>query len=144
MGSPLYIFFAMGMFFLFFFRSFFLCFSLKCPFPINIPSLSGNTIYMRLLLIRDSIRVELFYFDDNFRRIALWVSAFSPQFCSNLCRNDVASQGSIRKEYVIHLNTPLILTIISATLHCTLTSSIFPQLSRFEIPKCSSREALFP
>ena len=34
-----------------------------------------GTPYMPLLSIRDSIMIELFYFDDYFRHIALWVSA---------------------------------------------------------------------
>ena len=27
--------------------------------------------------MKDSTRIDMFYFDDNFRRIALWVSAFT-------------------------------------------------------------------
>ena len=42
---------------------------------MNKSLLSGNTIYMRFLSW-DSIRIELFYYNDNFRHIALWVSAF--------------------------------------------------------------------
>ena len=42
---------------------------------MNKSSLSGNTIYMPLLLRRDSIMIDLFYFNDYFRRIALWISA---------------------------------------------------------------------
>ena len=34
------------------FRSFLLCFSLKCPFPIIKSSLNGNTIHMQLLSIK--------------------------------------------------------------------------------------------
>ena len=38
---------------------------------------SGNTIYMQLLSMKDLTKIELFYFDDNFRRIAQWVLAFN-------------------------------------------------------------------
>ena len=59
------------------FRSFCLYFSLKCPFlMIKKSSHSGKTIYM-LLSMKDSTKIELFYFDDNFHRIAQWVLAFS-------------------------------------------------------------------
>ena len=37
-------------------------------------SFNGNTIlYFRLRDVMHSTRIELFYFDDNFRRIAQWV-----------------------------------------------------------------------
>ena len=58
------------------FQSFRLYFSLKCPFPMIKSSHSGNTFYMRLISMKDSTKIELFYFDDNFRRIAQWVLAF--------------------------------------------------------------------
>ena len=41
-------------------------------------SLSGNTIYLRLLVMKGLTRIELFYFDDNFRRIAQWVLRGEP------------------------------------------------------------------
>ena len=59
------------------FGALFLCFSLKCPFPMNKSSLNGKTIYMHLLSIRSSIRIKSFYSDDNFRCIMLRVSAFT-------------------------------------------------------------------
>ena len=58
------------------FQSFRLYFSLKCPFPMIKSSHCGNTIYMRLLSMKNSTEIELFYFDDHFRRIAQWVLAF--------------------------------------------------------------------
>ena len=58
------------------FRPFRLYFILKWPFPKIKSSHSGNTIYMRLLSMKDSAKIELFYFDDNFRHIAQWVLAF--------------------------------------------------------------------
>ena len=36
---------------------------------------SGNTIYMRLLSVKVLTEIELFYFDNNFCRIAQWVLA---------------------------------------------------------------------
>ena len=51
--------------------------NMKCPFPMIKSSHSGNTIYMRLLSMKDSTKIELFYFDDNFRRIAQWVLALT-------------------------------------------------------------------
>ena len=50
--------------------------SLKCPFPMIKSSHSGNTIYKQLLSMKDSTKIELFYFYDNFRRIAQWVLPF--------------------------------------------------------------------
>ena len=38
---------------------------------------SGNTIYMRLLKMKDSTKIELFYFDDNFRRIVQFFLAYT-------------------------------------------------------------------
>ena len=38
---------------------------------------SGKTIYMQPLLMKDSTKIELFYFNDNLCRIAQWVLAFS-------------------------------------------------------------------
>ena len=63
------------------FRSFCLYFSLKCPFAMIKSSHSGNTIYMQLLSMNDSTKIELFYFDDNFLRIAQWVLALKQSQC---------------------------------------------------------------
>ena len=56
------------------FRPFTLLFSLKVHFSMGKGSLSGNTINLRLFSIKecDAIRpgFELFYFADNFGRIA--------------------------------------------------------------------------
>ena len=60
------------------FRSFRLYFSPDRPFLVIKSSHSGNTICIRLLLMKDSTMVELFYFDDNFRRLAQWVLALIP------------------------------------------------------------------
>ena len=59
------------------FQSFRLYFSLKCPFPMIKSLHSGNTNYRRIISIKDLTKIELFHFDDNFRRIAQWVLAFS-------------------------------------------------------------------
>ena len=58
-------------------RPFLLCFRLKGPFSMITSSHSGNTKYMRSLSMKDSTKIELFYFDEDFRRIAQWVLALS-------------------------------------------------------------------
>ena len=67
------------------FRSFRLYVSLKCPFPVIKSSHNGNTIYMRLLSIKDSTKIELFYLDDNSSCIAQWVLGLTCYVCGCVC-----------------------------------------------------------
>ena len=58
-------------------------FQSKSTFSMVKVSLSGNTVYLQSLSIEGSHHstiIELFYFDDNFRRIAQWFLAY------NVCR----------------------------------------------------------
>ena len=77
------------------FRSFRLYFSLKCPFPMIKSLHSGNTIYMRLLSMKDSIKIELFYFDNNFRRIAQWVLVFTKFYKHQVTRDICGREGGV-------------------------------------------------
>ena len=46
---------------------------------------NGNTIYMRLLSMKDSTKIELFCLDDNTRCIAQWVLALTHYVCGCVC-----------------------------------------------------------
>ena len=62
---------------------------------------SGNTIYMRLLLLKDSTRTELFYFDDNFRHIALWVSALRIDYGDGCVKRSSSTKTAISQLWII-------------------------------------------
>ena len=74
------------------FRSLFLCFSLKCPFPMNKSLLNGNPIYMRLISIRSSIRIKLFYSDDNFVGFSLYSNI------TDACENKPCKEAAVPRQ----------------------------------------------
>ena len=53
-----------------------------------------------------STRVELFYFDDNFRRIAQWVPPFSPRVTQTFLKLDV-QHGALVKQQDQQNNTDM-------------------------------------
>ena len=57
-------------------RPFLIMFLSKMTILMIKSSRSGNTKFIRLLSMNDSTKIELFYFDHNFRCIAQWVLAF--------------------------------------------------------------------
>ena len=67
--------------------------------------------YMRLLLMKDVTRIDLFYFDDNFRRIAQWDSAFRQEAYKHKFK--VQSNTLLRSQWYILIKLALSLAVIS-------------------------------
>ena len=103
------------------FRSSCLYFTLKCPFPMIKSSHSGNTIYMRLFSMKASTKIELFYFDDNFHRIAQWVLALT--HCA-MWQLSMAFEGLKNVKYVNFIK----ISIIEIRVQRCITQISIPKL----------------